>query len=281
MPCLNPKKLWQRRDGSGVMTMREELGRYGTLMLSPCGNCFMCRASARMDWATRLYHESVMHEQSSFGTGTYSDEFYDEGSDWTDIREFRKVVRDRYGIEQAYVVEEWGETTQRRHWHWLFFGRDFAGLDESYPDRDGHRCNPELESLWGKGKVVTCALTPDTCNYVAGYVQKKSPSLEEAQQNPYEPKGRSMSKRAIGRAFCEAYLDDMVRSGFCVVGESKRPIPSVYFDWYPDELAHWKEMRLEKALEQAKPENRKAVRVGTKNKALNMKARMGLQGRSL
>lgn len=281
MGCLNPKKLWKRRDGSGTMTAKEELGLHGTLMLSPCGKCYLCRDLDKQDLTIRLYQESLMHGQSSFITLTFSDDFYSPERSFDDVKAFRKLLRDDYGIKQAYIVEEFGEQTHRRHFHMAAFGRDFSGLDESESYKEGLRINRELEMLWGKGQVIVCPITPDTCAYVAGYMQKKSETAEKAKDNEFEPRGRSMSSRGLGRSYCEKYLSDMVANGFCVVGGMKKPIPRVYFDWYPEDLAMWKEERLKMALEQAAPEKRKAVRRGNKNKAINKKAKVALYAREL
>lgn len=130
--------------------------------------------------------EARQHEQSSFITLTYADDQLplqdgtptlapDHLQKW--LKRFRLAVaplRIRF-----FAVGEYGDKTQRPHYHAIVFGvatccrGATGGLRGSIPAYDC--CIPcrTLDKTWGLGRVFQGSVTSDSCQYVAGYTVKK------------------------------------------------------------------------------------------------------------
>lgn len=129
-----------------------------------CGQCMPCKLNRRRVWTHRIMLEATKHGQNSFVTLTYNDEHLPKGGslapkdtqDW--LKRLRKAVfpvRLRY-----YLVGEYGDDSLRPHYHVALFG---LGVDAT----------KIVEETWGLGHVVVGTLTPESAQYVAGYVTKK------------------------------------------------------------------------------------------------------------
>lgn len=129
-----------------------------------CGQCMPCRINRRRIWSHRIMLESMLHKDSVFVTLTYSQENVPEGGtlvkkdlqDW--LKRFRKAiapVQIRY-----YAVGEYGERTERPHYHIILFG--VGVLAESL-----------ILETWKKGLIHVGSVTLQSASYVTGYVTKK------------------------------------------------------------------------------------------------------------
>jgi hypothetical protein len=139
--------------------------------------------------------ESLCHSDSSFVTLTYAPDQLPEGAtvvpkhtqDW--LKRLRKLVgplRLRY-----FLVGEYGELTQRPHYHAAVFG-----LAQS--------SQKLVEESWGLGHVLVGSLTKDSCAYIAQYVTKKMTSKADARLGGRHPEFARMSLRpGIGARFLE------------------------------------------------------------------------------
>jgi hypothetical protein len=160
-----------------------------------CGQCLPCRISRRRVWVHRMMLESLCHSDSSFVTLTYAPDQLPEGAtvvpkhtqDW--LKRLRKLVgplRLRY-----FLVGEYGELTQRPHYHAAVFG-----LAQS--------SQKLVEESWGLGHVLVGSLTKDSCAYIAQYVTKKMTSKADARLGGRHPEFARMSLRpGIGARFLE------------------------------------------------------------------------------
>lgn len=120
--------------------------------------------------------ESMKHASSLFVTLTYSEEHLPPKSSLVPIhmtlwiKRLRKVlspIKFRY-----YLVGEYGEQTQRPHYHAALFGLDIDSISL-------------IEASWSYGNVHFGDLTENSAAYVAGYITKKIIRKEE-----YENGGR-------------------------------------------------------------------------------------------
>lgn len=134
-----------------------------------CGQCLPCRISRRRQVTARLVYEAKVHDSSSFLTLTYDDVHLpsDLSLDPLHTKLFLKRFRDRYGYNsfRYYLVGEYGDTTQRPHYHAILFG--VAATEANR--RLIHDC-------WKKCDYHRCTLddfTVERAQYVAGYVTKK------------------------------------------------------------------------------------------------------------
>lgn len=124
-----------------------------------CGQCLPCRINRQRLWTIRLLLEAAQHEHSLFVTLTYDDKHYPRDG-CISVREaqlFLKRLRRVAGSFRYFLVGEYGERTERAHYHALLFGL-----------RDG-RC---VDQAWGKGFVHVSGVGPESIGYVAGYCLK-------------------------------------------------------------------------------------------------------------
>lgn len=154
-----------------------------------CGHCITCKMARAREWSLRLEMESQYWKDLCFVTLTYdddnlpyhivskelicedigqsgsdiADDFYMPSLAYDDLTLFVKRLRKCIDFKIRYfAVGEYGTRRGRPHWHILFFG--LPGTDE---------CQRLIQEKWDKGFVKVKPFFPETCVYVAGYVQKK------------------------------------------------------------------------------------------------------------
>lgn len=138
----------------------------------PCGKCNFCLLTRRIDWSFRLAQELKVATSAKFVTMTYSDEKLriKDGIpvlDKRDVQLFLKRLRkacselDKALKIRYYVVGEYGENTERPHYHMLLFNVPLV-------------LYPALHLFWYEDKVpigqiligeVTGASIYYTCKY--------------------------------------------------------------------------------------------------------------------
>jgi hypothetical protein len=161
-----------------------------------CGNCIPCRVTRRRAWTHRLILESFLHEKCSFVTLTYDDDHLphsygemvqgkeinrvkskEETLDPVDLTKFIKNLRKEIHPRKIkyYAVGEYGDQTERPHYHLAIFG--MASDEPSQFVQLRKRSNdPDVEIIrrkWGKGAVDVAELNRLTAQYLCGYVTKK------------------------------------------------------------------------------------------------------------
>lgn len=172
-----------------------------------CGQCLNCRINARRIWASRIMLEAQSHSASCFATFTY--ETPPEGNILVKrhLSETLHRLRERYrAVRQIrfFGVGEYGEHGARPHYHAAIFG-------VSPSDRD------ILESVWSHkdkscvsvpGFVHTGFLTPDSAQYIAGYITKKLTKPEAEALQGRTPEFAVMSRRpGIGATAIQPLID--------------------------------------------------------------------------
>lgn len=140
-------------------------------MAYPCGRCMPCRFNKRREWTHRIMLESMCHDANCFLTLTYSDLWVprlDKDLSMTlkpdDVRLFMNSLRMRLWREEGirirfFAVGEYGDVSERPHYHIALFGRGGS------PD--------VFTQIWGKGMVHIGRLELFSAQYIAGYVTKK------------------------------------------------------------------------------------------------------------
>lgn len=124
----------------------------------------------------RCVHEAQAHSQNCFITLTYSDEHLPQfGSlERTHLTKFMKRLRKRRGPFRYYACGEYGDQTQRAHYHACIFGLDFQ--DKVELRKIGENVlyiSEELNEIWGHGNTSIGELTYASAAYCARYVMKK------------------------------------------------------------------------------------------------------------
>lgn len=164
-----------------------------------CGDCLPCRINRRRIWTSRLLLEARLHSDVSFLTLTYHDDYLPSTVQVDEVKgkiyapfsldpehhrlfmmNFRNRLRRELGREvRFYMCGEYGDTTQRPHFHYILYGYPPC----PYPVQPGSRfrqCRCSvcqlIHSAWGKGNILLGTFSSDSAQYVAGYVMKKMTS---------------------------------------------------------------------------------------------------------
>lgn len=142
----------------------------------------------------------MKHASSSFLTLTYDDDHLPDGHtlDPDDTKNFLK--RFRAAIEpqrvRYFLVGEYGDESQRPHYHAALFGFACAGRKQKGFDPRCYCENCEIvRKTWSKGNISLDDLTSASAQYIAGYVLKKMTKWEDPRLHGRHPEFARMSLR--------------------------------------------------------------------------------------
>lgn len=160
------------------------------LMPCGCGQCINCRINKRREWTGRIMLESYKNEKSIFLTLTYDEEHIpaNRSLDPNHVKDWIKRLRSELNGRKIryYLVGEYGDRTERPHYHVALFGCDYAD-------------NDIINKTWNKGHTFIGGITPESASYVAGYVTKKMTKHDDPRLNGRHPEFSRMSlKKGIG-----------------------------------------------------------------------------------
>ena len=239
MECLYPIEGFRQPDGTVRLVGERSdsaVQRAGHLEVA-CGRCRGCRVERSRQWAVRMMHEASTSPTACFLTLTYSDEHLPEDGSVSSrevtlfVKRMRKQLRKplRY-----FACGEYGDRFGRPHYHMALFGEDFRSDGQPLPKtKTGFPqwTSPQLEQLWGKGRVAVMDVSFDSAQYVAKYVTKKVNGAQAAAHyHGRRPEFASMSKRpAIGLTWFRQFHRDVYPSDECVV-EGRPGRPPRYYD---------------------------------------------------
>lgn len=152
--------------------------------------------------------ESLMHGDSTFITLTYDDEHLPAGGNLVpkDVQNWLKRLRKATAPMRLryYLVGEYGDTTERPHYHVALFGYPGCsyGITRFTNLASERSCCPrcdQVRSTWGKGSVLLGQLTTESAQYIAGYVTKKMTSANDERLRGRKPEfSRQSLKPGIG-----------------------------------------------------------------------------------
>lgn len=154
-PVLNEKKL----DGTRFSYQHR------------CGRCLPCNIQRRKEWTARMMLETIKHRDLTFVTLTYDDDHVPISLSpvdavplgnlrKSDLQDYFKRLR-KAGLRfRYYACGEYGENTERPHYHAILFG--VSPFDEEL-----------LIEKWPHGHVQVREFTPQRAGYVASYTSKK------------------------------------------------------------------------------------------------------------
>ena len=175
MACYKPLTAFQTKDNDIVF---QEIKGSRPIEL-PCGQCIGCRITRSRDWATRCVHEASLHENNCFITLTYNPENCppDGGLIKSDFQKFMKRLRKSIAPKKIkfYQCGEYGDKSNRPHYHAIIFGYNFDDWIYLYDSPGGQPIfmSPHLEKVWGLGFVTVGTVTFESAAYVARYCLKK------------------------------------------------------------------------------------------------------------
>jgi len=188
MSCTNPclaldlgvydgkhkiKFLSTSRVDFNLKWLEEKYGKDAILKL-PCGKCESCLLTKRKIWSQRCMHEAKLYTHNCFITLTYNDENYDPfcKNRKRDLQLFFKRLR-KYVDFRYFACGEVGDGG-RFHYHAILFGYfpdDAKSIGKMSENPFYH--SKFIDKIWSKGFVTVSDISPATCEYVAGYVDKK------------------------------------------------------------------------------------------------------------
>lgn len=278
MPCYHPVTAWKSTEvnptGKRSLVFVEAKGVENSQLEVPCGNCIGCRLDRSRQWTIRLLHESKLHDINCFLTLTYDDLNLPQ---WGTLvkkhpQDFLKRLRKHHAKHnngaklRYYLVGEYGDETNRPHYHLILFGCGFADRRPHSKGTNGDQLytSKTLDRLWSHGNCYIGNVSPESCGYVARYIMKKM-NGDRAQDHyaridpqtgevfDLQPEYNSMSlKPGIGLRFYEKYQSDFYpRDNACMKGKLF-PVPK-YYDRQlektdPALLAELKDARVERSL---------------------------------
>lgn len=194
----------------------------------PCGHCLECKKERSQSWSLRLMLESLGYGCSAFLTLTYDDEHLplNEYRFPTLQREdltlfFKRLRRDLEPRRiRYYACGEYGDHTARPHYHAIVYGIDY---------RERELC----EENWPNGFVTLGDVTPASCNYVAGYVQKKL--YDNESYDDIEPPYSVMSKH-IGADYFNRHCIELLNNNYLLYRGKKFKLPRYFWRMMDKEL---------------------------------------------
>lgn len=191
----------------------------------PCGQCMPCRFNRRKMWTHRLLLEGFCHVEKAFVTLTYDDDhlIYDRLCKkpilWKkDVQDFLKRLRFAIYPQKVrfYAVGEYGDNTERPHYHIILFGYPSCAYGNTRQNISGMACCPACDALaniWGKGRVFVGMLSKNSASYVASYTVKKMTSVDDVRLKGRTPEFCTMSLRpGIGADAMWDIASDLMRS---------------------------------------------------------------------
>lgn len=228
----------------------------GKKIMIPCGKCKECRLRYAKRWSDRCMLELQLHKSSYFLTLTYDDAnlpVNDKGYPtlkYEDFQLFMKRLRDAVPNKiRFYMCGEYGSHTKRSHYHAIIYGLELNDLVLYGRSELGDELftSDFISDKWKCGQVLIGSVTPESCAYVARYVDKKQdigkPNYKKLN---IEPEFTHMSlKPGIG---ADLYSPEIFRKGYvCISTETggKRIYPPKSFESRfeldcPDEYALYK-----------------------------------------
>jgi hypothetical protein len=272
VPCFHPQRVWYSKylNPSGkrniVFNQREALSP-GDHFDIACSQCVGCRLERSRQWAMRCMHEAKMHKNNCFVTLTYADGFLPPHNSlhYPDFQKFLKRHRFHHGTLRYYMCGEYGDRTQRPHYHACLFGVDYPDKVH-YKTINGNRLYTSkiLDKKWKHGFAVIGDLTFDSAAYVARYVMKKQTgknavfhynTIDFATGEITQERTPEFNKMSLKPAIAWPWLDkygDYVQAHDFVIVNGKKVRPAKYYDRVfqatrPYEFDEVKERRTEKA----------------------------------
>lgn len=237
MSCLHPITAYYAKErnpsGKRSLVFDKRASHSGIKVEIACQQCIPCRIQRAAAGAIRCYHESKMHEVSSFVTLTYSDKNLPEdgGLVHRDFQLFMKRLRARSSFKMKMVMcGEYGERTNRPHYHALLFGCDFSDRRFFRKTGIGHNLDTSqfLEETWGLGHATVGDVTYESSRYVCGYVLKKVLGPSAADHYMGRRPDYIIWGNGIGKEWFQIYGSAAYNHDFIVVDGKRMKIPRYY-----------------------------------------------------
>jgi hypothetical protein len=173
-----------------------------------------CRIARTSEWTTRILHE-LIGKDGCFVTLTYNNESLPQGE--TLVKEhlqifIRELRRGLYPKKiKYYACGEYGDTTQRPHYHAIIIGWK-PELEQCYTPDKKQVVSKEIEALWTYGHNTVGTPDREAIQYVVGYIRKKlygSKSEDYGTRLPPFP----IQSQGIGLNYCMSHYKEILNRG--------------------------------------------------------------------
>jgi len=276
MACAQPLTAYRPAIGGPVRFDEPRDGRAYSQIELPCGQCILCRLEHARQWAVRIHNEAQLHIENSFVTMTYNDEHLPAHNslNYRDLQLFWKRLRKEIGPLRYYAVGEYGDNTDRPHYHACIFGHAFTDKRKILrTDPTLLWTSPVLEQAWGMGHVSVGALTFESAQYTASYVTKKLNNKrryvrideETGELIPLiQPRAFMSLRPAIGLTWLNQFGTQAYDHDHVVVNGRPQKPPKYYDRWLekqePERLQSIKDRRKQLATKHTPEQNRARAR---------------------
>jgi len=243
MACYFPMKLYRSPSGpndNGKWPLVAKANENAITV--PCGRCIGCRLERSRQWAIRCINEASMHEKNAFITLTYNQDKIIYGKSTTgtlvleDLQKFWKRLRKELGKNGTFIryfaCGEYGDTTNRPHYHACLFGFDWPDK-VLYSVKNGNNLysSDMLNNIWGNGNCYSGDVTFESAAYVARYIMKKHLGRDSDyyEKEGIAPEFVAMSRRpGIGTKWFEKYHSDVINNDIMVINGKETKPPKFY-----------------------------------------------------
>lgn len=158
----------------------------------PCGQCFDCRLQMQKKWVSRLFLESMQHDDMCWVTLTYEKD--PKNLDKKECQKFIKRLRKHFPAKSVryFLVGEYGEkSTKRPHYHVILFG---------IPEED----SPTIKKCWKHGFIKVGNVTPASIKYTTKYAMKNLTQKDDPMLEGRKPEFK-LASSGIGLKTLEEY----------------------------------------------------------------------------
>lgn len=162
--------------------------------------------------------ETMDHESSVFLTLTYDEDHFPENGSLNprDLQLFVKRLRKRYAPNRFrfYAVGEYGDKTERPHYHLALFGFPFCAYLNTRKASSCCKVCDMVRETWGFGHVFLGTLEQSSARYICRYVLKKMTNPEDLRLNGRHPEFARMSNRpGIGLHAMDEVANTILKHG--------------------------------------------------------------------
>lgn len=212
----------------------------------PCGKCPECCKDYYTMWATRGSRELMRWESSLFITLTYDEQHLppDRSLCKKDLQDFLKRLKRKLGstkenpVRQTYCGE-YGEKTNRPHYHVILYNADFSDKKPFRKTDQGHQVftSQTLDDTWIHGRCEFGFATPASIAYLYKYILKKKSRKEKQEPRIIEHEGityevehefiESSRNPGIGAHMRES---NSIKKGYLSVNGVKKKLPKYYME---------------------------------------------------
>lgn len=200
----------------------------------PCGKCLACRIQKRREWTLRCLHELISsNHEAMFVTLTYSDDHLPEHQSLCKehLRNFFKRLRKTLAKNQIkiryFACGEYGDQTQRPHYHAIIFGLPFNNTSKKYIMQSWPYCDWNISHIRNGSFGVA---EQDSIRYVCQYIDKKFTGVLAKQE--YEYKKREpvfkWSSQGIGRDWIDQNYKQIKENLSITLNGVNHSIPRYY-----------------------------------------------------